>query len=200
MTNTLQDNHTVHHGSVYWGEYVRQQEKRPYPSENMFSLTFSRPLIVKTDTDLTKTMGRKANQYELQGIPLRISVGPRDMRNGVVEVYRRDTDTKQTIKIEELAEHCHRTLHEMQISLLTKQKTFREENTVFVETYEEFKQALDAGKFVMAHRDGTTATELLIKEETKATIRCIPTYSSHQPWLCVRTGKPSQRRVLFTRA
>lgn len=96
------------------------------------------------------------------------------MSNGVVEVYRRDLDTKESVKIQELADYCHRTLHEMQSGLLAKNKVFREANTVSVDTRDDFVAALDAGKFILAHRDGTTETEVLIKEETKATIRCIP--------------------------
>jgi len=92
------------------------------------------------------------------------------------------------------------TLYDIQNNLFSKNKTMREENTVYVNTYEAFQQALDDGKFVMAHRDGTAETESLIKEECKAVTRCIPTDSPLEDGICIRTGKPSQRRVLFARS
>jgi prolyl-tRNA synthetase len=117
-------------------------------------------------------------------------------------------DTKEVVKIDELADYCEQTLAEIQSWLLAKNKAFREANTVSVDTRDDFVLALDAGKFVMAHRDGTTETEVLIKEETKATIRCIPIPPAPLPkggadqagGLCIRTGKPSKGRVLFARA
>jgi prolyl-tRNA synthetase len=99
------------------------------------------------------------------------------MQNNVVEVFRRDTSTKELIPIDQLADYCEKTLYEIQTNLLEKNRAMRLANTVSVNTYDEFKQALDSGKFILAHRDGTPETEDLIKEETKATIRCIPSDS-----------------------
>lgn len=155
---------------------------------------------VKLDHDDQKTSGRKYNQYELQGVPLRVAVGPRDMAAGTVEVYRRDTQSKEVIKIEQLAAYCAQQLTQMQQDLFAKNKAMREANTVSVDDFTAFEKALDDGKFVMAHRDGTTETELAIKEKTKATIRCIPLDQIEEKGKCVMTGKESSRRVLFARA
>jgi prolyl-tRNA synthetase len=135
---------------------------------------WSVPLTWKIDTDDEKSPGWKFNEYELQGVPVRISVGKREMEQGMVELYRRDTGEKRMVAVQDVAIEAEKILYTIQKDLLTKNKQFREENTVWVDTYEEFKQALDDGKFVMAHRDGTTETEAKIKEECKAVTRCIP--------------------------
>lgn len=158
------------------------------------------PLSVKIDADDGKSMGWKYNQYELQGVPVRIGVGARDIENGQLEVYRRDTGTKEFVAIEDIASYVIDTLQDMQKNLLQKNTENRLQNTVSVDSYDDFKQALDDGKFVMAHRDGTTETELKIKEETKATIRCIPLNNPQEDGKCILTGSPSKERVLFARA
>ncbi len=158
------------------------------------------PLNVKIDRDDQKSPGWKYNQYELQGVPLRIAVGPRDVANGSVELVRRDTGVKHSMTIIELQKHIDIMLPSIQQALLEKNKALREQNTVVLDTYDEFKKALDEGKFVMAHRDGTVATEELIKEETKGTIRCIPVDGKEEKGVCIRTGAPSKMRVLFARA
>jgi len=145
------------------------------------------PLQVKVDRDDQKSPGRKYNQYELQGVPLRIAVGPRDVANGNIELVRRDTGVKQEMMIMELQKHIDIILPAMQSSMLEKNETMRSLHTVTLDDYEEFKKALDEGKFVMAHRDGTVETEELIKEETKATIRCIPADSKDELGVCIRT-------------
>jgi len=155
------------------------------------------PLVTRIDRDDQKSPGRKYNQYELQGVPLRIAVGPRDAANGTVEVFRRDTSTKESISIDEIAAYTAMTLQTMQAALLKKNEAMREANTVLVNTYDEFKQALNDGKFVLAHWDGTVETEETIKTETKATIRCIPADAIEEVGTCVCTGKPSSKRVLF---
>lgn len=165
-----------------------------------YGVWFSKSLTVKTDTDDGKTIGRKYNEYELQGVPLRIAVGMRDLQNGVVEIYRRDTQTKELVKVEEVAWYCQKKLEEMQTNLLAKNLYMREENTVEASTIDEFSAALDAGKFVMAHRDGSSETEEAIKEATKATIRCIPLDQPEEAGICFFTGNPSNKRVLFARA
>ena len=130
------------------------------------------------------------------------------MEQGLVEIFRRDTGKKELIPLEQVAEKVMNTLYDIQNNLLIQNKNMRSEKTVFVENYEEFQQALDDGKFVFAHRDGTPETEALIKEECKAVTRCIPlqgeTYDHadqiFQPGVCIKTGKPSSQRVLFARS
>ncbi|HMT26796.1 MAG TPA: His/Gly/Thr/Pro-type tRNA ligase C-terminal domain-containing protein, partial [Candidatus Absconditabacterales bacterium] len=187
---TIKNGNPASPANTAWGEF---------PQTNL-PISFSRPLEIKIDTDEHKTNGRKYNEYELQGVPLRIAVGPRDMENKVVEVFRRDTSTKELISIDQLADYCEKTLYEIQENLLEKNRAMRLANTVSVNTYDEFKQALEDGKFILAHRDGTGATEDLIKEETKATIRCIPSNSPAEQGTCIRTGKASEKRVLFARS
>lgn len=158
------------------------------------------PLQIKVDRDDQKSPGRKYNQYELQWVPVRIAVGPRDVSNGTIELVRRDTGVKQSIAIAELQKHMDIILPAIQHALLERNETLRIKNTVTTDNYEDFKRALDEGKFVMAHWDGTVETEELIKEETKATIRCIPSETADELGVCIRTGHPSKKRVLFARA
>lgn len=167
---------------------------------NLKTKLFKREIITKFDTDEAKSPGWKFNEYELQGVPIRLTIGKKEMEQWLIELYRRDTGAKELIKIEDCAEKVMETLYDIQNNLLTKNKSMRETNTVYVDTYEAFQQALDDGKFVMAHRDGTVETEALIKEECKAVTRCIPTDSPLEDGICIRTGKPSQRRVLFARS
>ena len=167
---------------------------------NLKTKLFKREIITKFDTDEAKSPGWKFNEYELQGVPIRLTIGKKEMEQWLIELYRRDTGVKELIKIEDCAEKVIETLYDIQQNLLTRNKNMREENTVEANTYEEFQQALDDGKFVMAHRDGTVETEALIKEECKAVTRCIPTNSPLEDGICIRTGKPSQRRVLFARS
>jgi prolyl-tRNA synthetase len=157
-------------------------------------------LSVKIDKDDAKSMGRKYNQYELQWVPVRIGVWARDIENGQLEVYRRDTGTKEFVAIDQVADYVTTTLQDMQKNLLIKNQELRVNNTVSVDSYDDFKKALDESKFVMAHWDGTIETELKIKEETKATIRCIPLDNTQESGTCILTGKPSKERVLFARA
>lgn len=158
------------------------------------------PLQVKVDRDDQKSMWWKYNQYELQWVPLRIGIGPRDVAAGSVELVRRDTGAKQQMAIIDLQKHIEIAIADIQSSLFIKNSAMRVANTVTLDNYDEFKKALDEGKFVMAHWDGTIETEELIKEETKATIRCIPASAKEETGVCIRTGKPSSRRVLFARA
>jgi prolyl-tRNA synthetase len=158
-------------------------------------------LSVKFDNRDTQKPGFKFAEYELKGVPVRIAVGPRDLDNGTLEVARRDTKEKQVLKMEGAASAIHALMDEIQKNLYNRALKFREENTTRVETYEEFKRVLDdKGGFVLAHWDGTTATEQTIKDETKATIRCIPLDQADEKGSCVFSGKPSTGRVLFARA
>lgn len=161
----------------------------------------SQQIVVKFDDRDTHRPGFKFAEWELKGVPLRIAIGARDMANGTVELSRRDTQTKETVSQEGLTERIGKLLDEIQESIYQKALSFRDSHTTKVDTYEEFKQVLEEKTgFVSAHWDGTTETELLIKEETKATIRCIPLDAAEEEGVCIRTGKPSSRRVLFARA
>jgi prolyl-tRNA synthetase len=128
-------------------------------------------------------------------------MGMRDLENGTVEVARRDTKVKETISFEGIANYIENLLKDIQQSIYNKALAFKEANTHSVETYEEFKQVLEAkGGFIYAHWDGTSETEEKIKEETKATIRCVPLDAPEENGVCMYSGKPSSRRVVFARA
>lgn len=158
-------------------------------------------LSVKFDNRDTHKPGFKFAEYELKGIPVRIAIGPRDLDNGTIEVARRDTKEKQVMKIEQATAEIPNLLEEIQKNIYARALKFRTENTKSVDTYDEFKSILDdKGGFIMAHWDGTAETEAKIKEETKATIRCIPLDAKEEHGACIYSGKPSTRRVLFARA
>ena len=158
-------------------------------------------LSVKFDNRETHKPGFKFAEYEMKGVPVRIAIGPRDLENGTVEVARRDTKEKQVLKVEELITAIPNLLDDIQKNIYARALKLRTEMTRPVETFEEFKKVLDEkGGFLMAHWDGTPETEGKIKEETKATVRCIPLDSREEEGRCVYSGKPSKRRVLFARA
>ena len=160
-----------------------------------------RGISVKIDDRDNVRSGFKFSEYELKGVPLRIAMGPRDLANGTVEIMRRDTLQKQTVPAEGIADLAVELMDEIQKGIFAKALKFREDNTTKVDTYEEFKQVLETkGGFILAHWDGTPETEAKIKEETKATIRCIPVDGDDTPGVCMVTGKPSARRVLFAKA
>ena len=157
-------------------------------------------ITVKYDNDEKKKPGWKFAEYEFKGYPVRIAVGPRDMENGTVEVARRDTLEKQVMQASGIAGKIQNLLVAIQDNLYRKALTMREENTQAVDTYEEFKDRIDQGGFFLAHWDGTPETEEKVKNETKATIRCIPLGGEKVPGKCMVTGKPSPQRVIFARA
>jgi prolyl-tRNA synthetase len=158
-------------------------------------------LTVKYDDRDTHKPGFKFAEYELKGVPVRLAIGPRDAEEGTVEVARRDTLTKETISADKVISHVKWLMEEIQNNILQKALKFRSENTYFVDTWEEFRDVIEnKGGFVMAHWDGTAETEALIKDETKATIRAIPFDTPAETGKCIRTGNPSERRVLFARA
>ncbi len=158
-------------------------------------------IIVKYDDRDTFKPGFKFAEYELKGVPIRLAIGPRDMENNNVEVARRDTLEKKVISQDNIENVIENLLNEMQQNIYQKALKFREENTYFVDDYNEFKNILDnKGGFIYAHWDGTPETEEKIKEETKATIRCIPLDAKEEKGKCIYSGKPSNRRVLFARA
>ncbi len=158
-------------------------------------------ISVKYDDRDTQRPGFKFAEWELKGVPVRLAIGARDLEQGTIEIARRDTQTKETVNKVGIALHIEALLKEIQESIYTKALTFRDEHITPVDTYEEFKNLLEEkGGFVSAHWDGTVDTEKRIKEETKATIRCIPLNNKQEEGTCILTGKPSKQRVLFAKA
>ncbi|OBX21705.1 MULTISPECIES: proline--tRNA ligase [Bizionia] len=161
----------------------------------------SKGITVKFDDRTTFRPGAKFAQHELQGVPLRIAIGPKDLENGTVELARRDTLTKEVIAIDNLTATVEGLMEEIQTSLYKKALDYRDSHITEVEDFETFKTVLETkGGFISAHWDGTEETESKIKEITKATIRCIPMEADTQSGDCVYSGKPSKRRVLFAKA
>ena len=154
---------------------------------------------VKYDNADNKRPGFKFADYELKGVPVRLVLGARDIENGTIEVMRRDTLEKHSASIENIEEYVVNLLDEIQNNIYTKALNHREEMTYEVDTWEDFKEKIEQGGFILAHWDGTTETEVKIKEETKATIRCIPLDGDKTPGKCIYTGKPSAQRVIFAK-
>ncbi len=157
-------------------------------------------ISVKYDDADNKRPGFKFSDYELKGVPVRLVVGPKDMEEGTVEVMRRDTLEKSTVPMEGIVEYVANLLDDIQNNIYTKARNFRDSHIYEANSYDEFKELIEKGGFVMAHWDGTTETEERVKEETKATIRCIPLDGDPTPGTCIFTGKPSARRVVFARS
>ena len=168
--------------------------------EPIISELKKRGISVKFDDNDTKKPGWKFAEYELKGVPVRLALGSRDLENGTIEVARRDTLTKETYSIDGIEDHIEQLLEDIQKNIYQKALDFRAKTTKTVNTYEEFKVAIEEGGFILAHWDGTPETEEKIKAETKATIRCIPLQGDKTPGVCMVTGKPSSQRVLFARA
>lgn len=156
-------------------------------------------ISVKYDNADNKRPGFKFAEYELKGVPVRLAIGARDIENNTIEVMRRDTLEKNTVSLTGIEKYVADLLEEIQANIFNKALNNRETHTQTVDTYEEFKQKIEEGGFILAHWDGTTETEEKIKEETKATIRCIPLDGDKTPGKCMVTGKPSTQRVLFAR-
>ena len=155
---------------------------------------------VKFDDDDTKKPGWKFAEYELKGVPVRLAMGARDLENNTVEVARRDTLTKETVSFDGLVGYIQNLLTDVQNNIFQKALDYRASVTREVNSYEEFKVEIEKGGFLLCHWDGTPETEELIKQETKATIRCIPLEGDKTPGVCMVTGKPSKQRVVFARA
>jgi len=156
---------------------------------------------VKFDNRDTHKPGFKFAEWELKGVPVRLAIGPRDLENGTIEVARRDTKTKHSSKLDTIASEIGPLLDEIQKSMFDKALKFRDDLITPVDSFDDFKRVLDEkGGFVSAHWDGTIETEAAIKEETKATIRCIPLDVKAEAGKCIYSGKPSDKRVLFARA
>lgn len=171
-------------------------------AEKIMSELRANGVSVAYDTDMKKRPGFKFAEHEMRGIPVRLGIGKRDLEKGVVEVARRDTGEKTSQPVEGIAAYVKQLLDEIQQNLYNKAAAFRAEKTTTVDNFEDFKAALDEDipGFISAHWDGTTETELKIKELTKATIRCIPLDAEEESGQCVLTGKPSSKRVLFAKA
>lgn len=158
-------------------------------------------ISVKYDDRTTHRPGAKFAQYELQGVPLRIAMGPRDLENGTVELARRDTLTKEIVSLDDLEGKISGLMTEIQESLFARALDFRDSHITEVDTFEEFKEVLENKTgFISAHWDGSAETENKIKELTKATIRCIPLDNKEEKGQCILTGNPSKQRVLFAKA
>jgi len=170
-------------------------------AENLMKELRSKGIRVKYDNRDTHKPGWKFNEYELKGVPVRIAIGPKDVEKGTVELARRDTLTKEFIKREDVVEKVVSLMTEIQDNLFKKASAFKDEHITEVSSYDEFKEVLKTkGGFVLAHWDGTAETEEMVKNETKATIRCIPLDGQDEAGTCVFTGKPSSRKVLFAQA
>ncbi|HKJ43407.1 MAG TPA: proline--tRNA ligase [Sunxiuqinia sp.] len=161
----------------------------------------ARGISVKYDNADTKKPGWKFAEYELKGVPVRLALGPRDLENGTVEVARRDTLEKNSVSLDNIDQYVEDLLDEIQNNIFQKAYDFRAASTTKVDSYDEFKEVLkNKGGFILAHWDGTSETEQKIKEDTKATIRCIPFEGEKEEGKCMVTGKPSSQRVIFALA
>ncbi|MDP4276786.1 MAG: proline--tRNA ligase [Bacteroidota bacterium] len=157
-------------------------------------------ISVKYDNSDNKKPGWKFAEYELKGVPVRLAIGSRDLESNTVEVARRDTLTKETLSCDGIEDYIKQLLDDIQANIYKKALDFRQANTREVNSYDEFKVEIEKGGFLMCHWDGTAETEEKIKNETKATIRCIPLNGDMTPGKCMVTGKPSTQRVIIARA
>jgi prolyl-tRNA synthetase len=157
-------------------------------------------ISVKYDNNDTKKPGWKFAEYELKGVPVRLAIGARDLENGTVEVARRDTLTKETVTLEGIEKYVADLLEQIQVNIYKKAFDYRTSVTREVNSYDKFKEEIEKGGFLLCHWDGTSETEEQIKNDTKATIRCIPMDGDKTPGVCMVTGKPSAQRVVFARA
>lgn len=157
-------------------------------------------ISVKYDDAENKRPGFKFADYELKGVPVRLAIGARDIENGTIELMRRDTLEKRVEQLDGIVDRVKGLLEEIQENIYNKALSYRDSMITKVDTYDEFKEQIEKGGFILAHWDGTTETEERIKEETKATIRCIPQDGDKTPGICMVTGKPSAQRVIFARS
>ena len=169
-------------------------------AEQIAAALKAKGISIKIDDNDTKKPGWKFAEYELKGVPVRLAMGGRDLENGTIEVFRRDTLQKETLPVEGIEEQIAQLLEDIQKNIFKKAYDYRASVTREVDTYEDFKVEIEKGGFLLCHWDGTPETEEKIKEETKATIRCIPLDGDKTPGKCMVTGKPSKQRVLFARA
>jgi prolyl-tRNA synthetase len=154
-------------------------------------------ISVKYDDRDTHKPGWKFSEYEFKGVPIRLVIGPRDLENETIEVARRDTLEKEVLQITDIENKIENLLKQIQSNLFQKALSFREDNTFIIDTWDEFKERIEKGGFILAHWDGTAETEQKIKDETKATIRTIPIENLNEEGKCIYTGKHSKQRVVF---
>tara|TARA_X000001036_G_C20693308_1_gene810274 strand:- start:3956 stop:5431 length:1476 start_codon:yes stop_codon:yes gene_type:complete len=184
---------------IYKGE--KQLEEIALKVKKIHSSLISKGISVKFDRRDTHKPGWKFAEYELKGVPLRIAIGPKDLASGTLEIARRDTKEKKSYPIKGIEDKIQFLLTEIQSNIYNKAQHFKEQNTHQADTYDEFKTLIEnKGGFIYAHWDGTKETENIIKEETKATIRCIPLNGNEESGSCMVTGNPSSKRVLFAKA
>lgn len=180
----------------------RKQEQLAMVSEKVAGIVEglkTKGISVKYDDADNKRPGFKFADYELKGVPVRLVIGPKDLEENTAEVMRRDTLGKETVSLDGIVDYVANLLEDIQNNIYTKARNFRDSHIFEANSYDEFKELIEKGGFVLAHWDGTTETEERIKEETKATIRCIPLDGDTTPGTCIFTGKPSERRVIFAR-
>lgn len=180
----------------------RKQEQLAMVSEKVAGIVEglkAKGISVKYDDADNKRPGFKFADYELKGVPVRLVIGPKDLEENTAEVMRRDTLGKETASLDGIVDYVANLLEDIQNNIYTKARNFRDSHIFEANSYDEFKELIEKGGFVLAHWDGTTETEERVKEETKATIRCIPLDGDTTPGTCIFTGKPSERRVIFAR-
>lgn len=180
----------------------RKQEQLAMVSEKVAGIVEglkAKGISVKYDDADNKRPGFKFADYELKGVPVRLVIGPKDLEENTAEVMRRDTLGKETVSLDGIVDYVANLLEDIQNNIYTKARNFRDSHIFEANSYDEFKKLIEKGGFVLAHWDGTTETEERVKEETKATIRCIPLDGDTTPGTCIFTGKPSERRVIFAR-
>jgi prolyl-tRNA synthetase len=184
---------------IYKGE--KQQNEIAEVATQIKMALESKYIRVKFDNRDKFKPGSKFNEYELKGVPMRITIGPKDLESGTVEIARRDILKKEVISQDKVVDFVYSQLEKIQSDLFQKALDFRESHITEVENFEEFKNIVDnKGGFILAHWDGTQETEEMIKKSTKATIRCIPLDSKEEVGKCVFSGNPSKQRVLFAKA
>lgn len=180
----------------------RKQEQLAMVSEKVAGIVEglkAKGISVKYDDADNKRPGFKFADYELKGVPVRLVIGPKDLEENTAEVMRRDTLGKETVSLDGIVDYVANLLEDIQNNIYTKARNFRDSHIFEANSYDEFKELIEKGGFVLAHWNGTTETEERVKEETKATIRCIPLDGDTTPGTCIFTGKPSERRVIFAR-
>lgn len=181
--------------------YKTEEEKNQIDTlaQSLVSTFSSKGISVKYDNDEKTKPGWKFNEYEFKGVPVRITLGARDLKEDKVEIFRRDTNEKEIIHKDDIVSKVDFLLKDIQENLFKKAQQMRASKTRNVDTWEEFKVEIEKGGFLMCHWDGTSETEEKIKQETKATIRCIPLDAPEEEGKCIYSGKPSHRRVIFAR-
>lgn len=180
----------------------RKQEQLAMVSEKVAGIVEglkAKGISMKYDDADNKRPGFKFADYELKGVPVRLVIGPKDLEENTAEVMRRDTLGKETVSLDGIVDYVANLLEDIQNNIYSKARNFRDSHIFEANSYDEFKELIEKGGFVLAHWDGTTETEERVKEETKATIRCIPLDGDTTPGTCIFTGKPSERRVIFAR-